>query len=203
MQQTPDLQQTAADTCAGDVCRSSELLLGFVNTAPHGSERIELLGDGAALRAWMAGAGLEPGEDEPVTQADAMAGRELRDALCTVFRDHSGCVEGAELLPAAEAYLRRTADRHPLTLRVTAGGCVLVPAQSGVLGAFGALFAAAADLAARGAWARMKMCANKGCHSGFFDKTRNTSGLYCGTACSSQASQRAYRSRRKATTGAA
>ncbi|MFG1810436.1 ABATE domain-containing protein [Streptomyces sp. NPDC049040] len=197
------MQQAPADACAGDACRSSELLLGFVNTAPHGSERIELLGDGPALRDWMAGAGLGVGEGELVTQADAMAGRELRDALCTVFREHSACVEGAEMLPAAEAYLLRAADRHPLTLRVGAGSCVLVPAQTGVLGAFGALFAAAADLSARGAWGRMKMCANKDCHSGFFDKTRNTSGLYCGTACSAKASQRAYRSRRKAATGVA
>jgi predicted RNA-binding Zn ribbon-like protein len=62
-----------------------------------------------------------------------------------------------------------------------------------VLGAFGSLLAAVADLASRGAWLRLKMCKNDSCHAGFFDKTRNSSGLYCGT----QVSQRAYRSRVK------
>ncbi|WP_411101143.1 CGNR zinc finger domain-containing protein [Streptomyces sp. x-45] len=101
------------------------------------------------------------------------------------------------LLSDAEAYLQRTTERYPLSLRITAEGCVLVPSQSGVLGAFGALFAAAGDLASRGIWSRMKMCKNTSCHAGFFDKTRNSSGLYCSPACSSQAAQRAYRSRLK------
>jgi predicted RNA-binding Zn ribbon-like protein len=60
-----------------------------------------------------------------------------------------------------------------------------------------ALFAAAADLASSGAWPRMKMCKNASCHAGSFDKTRNSSELYCSTAGSSQAAQRAYRSRLK------
>lgn len=72
-----------------------------------------------------------------------------------------------------------------------------MPAQAGVLGAFAGLLAAASDLAARGAWLRMKICKNPTCYSGFFDRTRNTSGLYCGTACGSQAAQRAYRNRIK------
>ncbi|MFG2600607.1 CGNR zinc finger domain-containing protein [Streptomyces sp. NPDC048462] len=43
----------------------------------------------------------------------------------------------------------------------------------------------------------MKICKNPTCYSGFFDRTRSTSGLYCSTACSSQAAQRAYRNRIK------
>ncbi|WP_141962426.1 CGNR zinc finger domain-containing protein [Actinoallomurus bryophytorum] len=82
-------------------------------------------------------------------------------------------------------------------MRHLAGGCTLVPSQTGVLGAFGSLLAAVADLASRGAWLRLKMCKNDSCHAGFFDKTRNSSGLYCGTACGTQMSQRAYRSRLK------
>ncbi|MEW1649051.1 CGNR zinc finger domain-containing protein [Streptomyces sp. NPDC091219] len=190
------MQQVSGDQCSTDVCRSSDLLLGFVNTGPHGSAQVELLGDSAALHSWMVTGGLLAVEDM-VTEADTVAGRELREALSVVFRDHSGCADGAILLSDAEAYLQRTAERYPLTLRITAEGCVLVPAQSGVLGGFGALFAAAADLAARGIWSRMKMCKNAFCHAGFFDKTRNSSGLYCSSACSSQAAQRAYRSRLK------
>lgn len=190
------MQQISVDRPGGDVCGSSELLLGFVNTGPHGSGQVELLGGGAALGQWLVSAGLMA-EGEGVTQADAVAARELREALSTVFRAHSGCADGAMLLPEAEIHLQRTAERHPLTPKLTADGCVFVPSQSGVFGAFGALFAAAADLASRGAWSRMKMCKNISCHSGFFDKTRNSSGLYCGSSCTSQVSQRAYRSRLK------
>jgi predicted RNA-binding Zn ribbon-like protein len=190
------MQQAPLGQRSTDECRSSDLLLGFVNTGPHGSSQVELLGDRAALHAWMADAGLLE-NDEAVTESDVVAGRELRDALLMVFRDHSGCDNEDMSLADAEAYLQRTAERYPLTLRITAEGCVLAPSQKGVLGAFGALFAAAADLSSTGAWSRMKTCKNADCHSGFFDKTRNSSGLYCSSACSTQAAQRAYRSRLK------
>lgn len=177
------------------MCSSSDLLLGFVNTRPLGSKQpTELLSDSAALAAWMARVDLmEP--SEAVTHADVVAAQELRDALVAVFRTHTGCIDGADLLPDAELYLERTADRYPLTLKITAEGCTLVPAHGGIRGAFAGLFAAAADLASRGAWLRMKTCKN--CWEGFFDKTRNSGGLYCSTGCSSQASQRAYRNRLK------
>jgi predicted RNA-binding Zn ribbon-like protein len=135
--------------------------------------------------------------DGAVTQADAVAARELRDAFCTVFRAHAGCAEAMLLLPDAEVYLQRVADRYPLVLKITAEGCRLVPSQAGILGAFAGLLAAASDLSSHGDWLRMKLCKNHTCHEAFFDKTRNSSGLYCSAACSSQASQRAYRTRLK------
>uniref|UniRef100_A0AAU2VRH2 CGNR zinc finger domain-containing protein n=1 Tax=Streptomyces sp. NBC_00008 TaxID=2903610 RepID=A0AAU2VRH2_9ACTN len=195
---------TSASTARGtntgaapsEPCESSAVLLGFVNTTPHGSGPVELLGDSASLTAWLAGAGLTAA-DAAVTEADVVAAHELRAALCTVFLSRSGCEGSADRLPEAEQYLARIAERYPLTLRVTAQGCRPVPAQAGVLGAFAGLLAAASDLAARGAWLRMKICKNPTCYSGFFDRTRNTSGLYCGTACGSQAAQRAYRNRIK------
>jgi predicted RNA-binding Zn ribbon-like protein len=36
------------------------------------------------------------------------------------------------------------------------------------------------------------------CHVSFLDKTRNSAGLYCSAACSSQVSMRSYRQRQKA-----
>jgi predicted RNA-binding Zn ribbon-like protein len=74
--------------------------------------------------------------------------------------------------------------------------CTLAPAQTGVPGLFGQLLAAVTHLY-RGIWSRVKVCNNRGCHRGFFDKTRNTSGLYCSPACSSRAAMRAYHSRQK------
>lgn len=187
---------TGTGTGPSELCESSTVLLEFVNTTPHGSGPVELLGDSASLTAWLTGAGLMAA-DSAVTGADVMAAHELRAALVTVFLSRSGCEGSADRLPEAEQYLARVAERYPLTLRVTAEGCRAVPAQSGVLGAFAGLLAAASDLAARGAWPRMKICKNPTCYSGFFDRTRNTSGLYCSTACSSQAAQRAYRNRIK------
>jgi predicted RNA-binding Zn ribbon-like protein len=76
-------------------------------------------------------------------------------------------------------------------------GCRLVSTQPGVPGALGSLFAAAADVATRGSWSRLKVCKNQSCQSGFYDKTRNSAGLYCSAACNSLMSMRAYRSRLK------
>jgi predicted RNA-binding Zn ribbon-like protein len=153
-----------------------------------------MLADRTSLAAWLSGAGLAD-HDVPVSDADAVAARELREALVTLFRFHAGCLDAP--VPDAEAYLQHTAERYPIALKLSAGGCMLVPAQAGIPGAFGALLAAAADAASRGAWARLKICKNTSCHAGFFDKTRNLSGLYCSTACNSQMSMRAYRTRLK------
>jgi predicted RNA-binding Zn ribbon-like protein len=100
-------------------------------------------------------------------------------------------------VPAAQAYLRRVAVRYPLVPQISADGCTLVPAQAGVLGVFGAVLAAVTELAYRGEWPRAKVCKNVACHEAFFDKTRNSSGLYCSAACGSQVAMRAYRSRQK------
>jgi predicted RNA-binding Zn ribbon-like protein len=188
------MQEAVAGERRPAVCESSDLLLGLVNTRPAVDGRPELLGDRSALARWLTISGL--GDEETlVTDADAAAARELREAFVTIFRAHVGCPDGATALPDAEAYLRQVAERYPLTSRISAGGCTLVPAQTGVLGAFGSVLAAVADLASRGAWLRLKMCKNDSCYAGFFDKTRNSSGLYCSTACGTQMSQRAYRSR--------
>lgn len=160
-----------------DVCASSDLLVAFVNT-----------GDPQLLAAHAG---------EPVDAADLSAAAELRARLVILLREHAGCVDEPGSAPEARDYLRRIARRHPLVPVFTTEGCELAPAQDGVPGLFGRLLAAVADLSYRGAWPRMKACKNAGCHRAFFDKTRNTSGLYCGPACSSQAAMRAYRSRQK------
>jgi predicted RNA-binding Zn ribbon-like protein len=59
------------------------------------------------------------------------------------------------------------------------------------------VLAAATELALSGQWARIKACRNEPCHFAFFDRSKNTSAGYCSTQCSSQASMRAYRARRK------
>ena len=177
-------------------CASADLLLALVNTRANENGRAESLADRAALAQWLAGVRLLPAEaSAAVGNADALAAQELREALVTLFRAHCNCADA--VVPEAEEYLARFAERYPLVPRITATGYTLVPAQTGVPGAFGALLAAATDVASQGLWGRLKVCKNSSCWSGFFDKTRNGSGLHCSTACSSQMSMRAYRNRLK------
>lgn len=180
---------------AGENCASSDLLVGFVNTRVHGKQAEEQLGDGAAVAEWFQSAGV--GEPTHATDADAATARELRAALLSILRAHVGCDEGAAQVPEAEAHLRRAASRFPVTAVVTAQGCELQPAGVGIDRSFGYLLSAVADLASRGAWPRMKVCKNDSCYTAFFDKTRNSSGLYCSTTCSGQMATRAYRERKK------
>lgn len=176
---------------------AADLVLRFVNTRPTGNGEPERMSDAQDLLTWMRSAGLAGDEDPGVSDADAAVARELRAALVALLLGHVGVEEQAGALAGAEDHLRRTAALYPLVAFVTEGGCTLVPSQSGVPGAFGSLFAALAQTTAAGLWPRMKMCRNLPCHVGFLDKTRNSAGLYCSAACSSQASMRSYRQRQK------
>jgi predicted RNA-binding Zn ribbon-like protein len=170
------------DVCAPAVCTNSDLIVGFANS-------------GTELTAWLTRYAGEPTVDR-VDEVDVVAARDLRAALLTLLRAHSGCAADDEVA-GAQGYLERIAARYPLVPRISAEGCTLAPAQTGVLGVFGAVLAAVTNLAYQGGWPRVKVCKNIGCHAAFFDKTRNSSGLYCSPACSSQVSMRAYRSRQR------
>ena len=176
---------------------AADLVLGFVNTRPTGNGEPERMGDARDLREWLRSAGLGSDGALRVTDADAAVARELRSALVTLLLGHVGVEEGAGAVADAEGHLKRTAALYPLVAVVAESGCELVPSQSGVPGAFGSLFAALSQVTASGLWPRMKMCRNLPCHVGFLDKTRNSAGLYCSAACSSQASMRSYRQRQK------
>jgi predicted RNA-binding Zn ribbon-like protein len=158
---------------------AADLLVSFANS-------------GTGLATWLSRHAGEPVVDE----GDLVTARDLRAALLALLRAHSGCA-AADEVSAAQAYLRRVAVRYPLVARIGAEGCTLAPAQDGVLGVFGAVLAAVTDLAYQGGWTRLKLCKNTACHGAFFDRTRNSSALYCSAACNSQASMRAYRSRQK------
>jgi predicted RNA-binding Zn ribbon-like protein len=73
-----------------------------------------------------------------------------------------------------------------------------IAVQTGVAGFFGTLLAAAAQTASTSEWKRMKACKNHACYTGFLDRTKNSSALYCSTSCSSQVASRAYRKRHAA-----
>ena len=179
---------------------TAELVLSFVNTRPNGLGQPDLLSDAPAFGAWLRAHGLAD-DATVITGADAAAARELREALAIVLQAHVGVEEHDGALAGAESHLHRAAQLHPLAAEITASGFSLVPTQTGVPGAMGAVLAAAADVAAEGGWPRLKMCRNAPCHASFYDRTRNLGGLYCSSACGSQAAMRAYRSRRKNSAG--
>ena len=184
------------DETAGKL--AADLVLGFVNTRPTGNGAPERLGDADDLRQWIDAAGLGGEENLRVTDADSAVARELRAALVTLLLSHVNVEEREGALADAEDHLRRAAALYPLAAVVTTTGSELVPSQQGVPGVFGSLFAALSQVTASGLWPRMKMCRNLPCHVGFLDKTRNSAGLYCSAACSSQVSMRSYRQRQKA-----
>ncbi|MCG6494185.1 CGNR zinc finger domain-containing protein [Kitasatospora sp. A2-31] len=174
-----------------------ETVLAFVNTRADGGGRQELFGDGHAFAAWLAERD-EFGGETVATDADAAAARELRDALVTLLLAHSGDEESqGEPLRHAEQHLRRAGALYPLATVVTAGGVELASPQTGVPRVFGTVLAAVTTFAQTGDWGRIKACRNPPCHFGFFDRTRNGSGLYCSTGCGSQVSMRNYRRRQR------
>jgi predicted RNA-binding Zn ribbon-like protein len=176
-----------------------ELLLAFANTHADAGDRVERFTDAEGLTTWLsevAWSGAEPART--VTHSDVVEARELRDALVTVLLSHSSDPATPEpQIRSAEAILERAGERYPVAVRLSGLEARLGPGCSGVAGAFAGVLAAATELALSGQWARIKACRNEPCHFAFFDRSKNTSAGYCSTQCSSQASMRAYRARKK------
>lgn len=193
-------------TTAGEECSVStstlpalELVLAFANTHADAGDRVERFTDTEGLTTWLgevAWGGAEPART--VADSDVVEARELRDALVTVLLSHSNDPATSDpAVRSAEAILERAGDRCPVAVRLSGAEARLGPGCGGVAGAFAGVLAAATELALSGQWARIKACRNEPCHFAFFDRSKNTSAGYCSTQCSSQASMRAYRARRK------
>ncbi|MDX2642498.1 CGNR zinc finger domain-containing protein [Streptomyces sp. PA03-1a] len=175
-----------------------DALLRFLNTHASGPRQLpERFTDARSMHAWLLEHDLGTGSTH-VTEADAAAARELRDALITVLLAHAGDKNTTpEALARAEEHLRGVAARYPLATVVTAEGARLASTQSGIPGLFGTVLASVTELAHAGVWDRLRACRHEPCHFCFFDRTRNSSAGYCGPRCGSRASMRAYRQRRK------
>jgi predicted RNA-binding Zn ribbon-like protein len=174
-----------------------EVILRFVNTRADGAGRPEGFGAAADFGRWAAEQGLLP-DDTVVTDADAAAARELRDALVTLLLAHAlDPALATAQVAAAERYLREAGLRYPLRTVVTAAGARLVAESAGVPHVFGTVLAAVTEVAQHGDWGRIKACNNPPCHFGFFDRTRNRAARYCSPGCGSQVSMRAFRQRQR------
>jgi predicted RNA-binding Zn ribbon-like protein len=200
MVQLPAVTTNAKENDVGKSTLSPlALVLAFANTHADAGDRVERFTDAEGLTAWLgdvAWSGAEPART--VTDSDVVEARELRDALVTVLLSHSndpGTLDQA--VRSAEAILERAGDKCPVAVRLSGAEARLGPGCGGVAGAFAGVLAAATELALSGQWARIKACRNEPCHFAFFDRSKNTSAGYCSTQCSSQASMRAYRARKK------
>ncbi|MGW4340580.1 CGNR zinc finger domain-containing protein [Rhodococcus koreensis] len=177
--------------------RSVERVLAFVNTRAGGGGRQELFADATTFRSWLRDHA-ELGEDIVVTDADAAAARELRDALVTLLLVHSGDPQSAdEQLSSAERQLCRAGALYPLSPVITGHDVKLSSPQIGVQHVFGSVMAAVTEFALSGEWSRIKACRNPPCRFGFVDKTRNGSALYCSSGCNSRVAMRRYRARQQ------
>lgn len=174
---------------------AAEAVLAFINTRSEFRGRDpERFGSADDFNSWASEHGLLDGA--VVTDSDVVAARELRQALVTVLRAHSG---DATLDPgdlrAAESYLDHAAARYPIKATVGADGVHLTGQDTGAAGILGTILGAAAETAQRGDWGRVKTCCSPPCQHAFFDHTRNASQRYCRAACGSRASMRAARQR--------
>jgi predicted RNA-binding Zn ribbon-like protein len=170
-----------------------DLVLAFVNT--HAGGRADEISDGASLTEWLDATGRP---DLIATDADAAVARELRDALQTLLLAHSDDADTTlEDVAAAEQALARVSTLLPMRVVVTRAGVQIEPTTDGTWGVFAAILAAVTELDRAGAWSRVKACRNHVCHTGFFDRSRNSSAVYHGPTCASSVSMRAYRQRIK------
>ncbi|WP_283135768.1 CGNR zinc finger domain-containing protein [Rhizohabitans arisaemae] len=169
---------------------AAELVLAFVNTrALRGGQ--ESLADITAFRGWLVAAGFaDPGVH--VAEGDLATARELREALIGVLLAHAGAPVRDEDVDR----LRRLGERYPVRPVVGAFDAAMHPVADGVGGAFARVLAAAAELALRGTWSRVKACRNPPCRLGYYDRSRNQAAVYCeARTCGAQMAARAYRAR--------
>jgi predicted RNA-binding Zn ribbon-like protein len=169
-----------------------ETLQRFVNTRDL-EEGVELLEEPADLRRWLAHHGLAA-KSTAIGPADFERALAVREAFRAVLHANNG----APVDRAAIATLDAAARDAELTVRWDENGdASLVPARSGLEGAFGKLLAIAYRARVEGTWERLKACPEDSCGWAFYDHSRNRSSTWCSMAvCGNRAKARAFRERR-------
>ncbi|HEX8743030.1 MAG TPA: CGNR zinc finger domain-containing protein [Thermoleophilaceae bacterium] len=164
----------------------------FVNTL-DAEPGIELLETPADLRRWLT-------HRELVAPSTRIGGPELRRAIemREAFRAVLHANNGGAVDRAAIDTLDAAARAAELTVRWDGdGNAELVPARSGLDGAFGRLLAIAYRARVDGSWQRLKACPEENCGWAFYDHSRNRSSTWCSMAvCGNRAKARAFRERR-------
>ena len=155
----------------------------------------ELLPDAAALRDWLAAAGLLE-RTARVTAADHERAIALREAL----RDLASANADLPHDPAAADVVNAAARRARLAPVFDGAHSGLEPSASGVDAALGHIVAALHTAVAEGTWPRLKACERDVCRWAFYDHSKNRSGHWCSMAvCGSrEKNRRAYTRRARA-----
>ncbi|HSQ36986.1 MAG TPA: CGNR zinc finger domain-containing protein [Acidimicrobiia bacterium] len=182
---------------SGDPPRGLELLRAFVNT--HDPDSGDLAASPEGLRAWLAGHGLlEPGEE--LDWAGHGRALRLREAVRRLgMANHDGVPD-----PAAAEEVDALARGCGLVVRLGEDGvAALEAAGSGIDAALARLLAILYTATIDGTWPRFKVCRNDTCRWAFYDRSKNRSGRFCGTACGNAVNARAYRRRKGAGSAAA
>jgi predicted RNA-binding Zn ribbon-like protein len=172
-------------------------VLNFVNTRayePYGL--VERFGNARDFAEWARELGLLA--DEPVSESEAAAARELRSALLVVMMVHSNDPDLTESQIAdAEHHLAHAGRLYPVKITLTTQTSTATGSGLGATGVLGTVLAAAHEVAQHNGWQRLKVCACDPCENGFADRTKSGRQQYCGPTCSSRSAMRARRKRLK------
>jgi predicted RNA-binding Zn ribbon-like protein len=167
------------------------LVHDFLNTVGIGSYGPDLLSDTALARAWA---------DSAVRTWSALRGV---DAQAPALND-----EDLSKLRALRDTIAKMVAGEPLDRRGTgsaasfavsdAGEVRLEPAGSGWRWLASALWGEILLSQQEGTWRRIKQCRNHQCGSTFYDRSKNSSGVWCNVkTCGNVANLRASRARRR------
>jgi predicted RNA-binding Zn ribbon-like protein len=185
----------------GEVPEEVRLVNEFLNTldlerfgehAGKPEEEREELRSPERLKTWLVGRRLL-GREEAVSEADRRLAVQVRDALRSAASANSS--SGREWSDVAN----RAFEELPLVVRFgEASEPELVGGEGGVKGALGVILADVVVAAAKGTWARMKICAAGDCRWAYYDHSRSRTGRWCAMeTCGNRHKTRRYRRRRR------
>jgi predicted RNA-binding Zn ribbon-like protein len=173
------------------------LLQSFLNTPWNLGEpdQGELLGSPEELGEWLRSRDLLDGRPR-LTQADLDRVLAVREGL----RALAFANNGQSLEERAVDAMRRASRGAVSEVRIEPDGPrFVVPANSRIDGAIGALLAIAARAMIDGSWERLKACPGRHCGWVFYDSSRNYSARWCSMkVCGDREKSRAYYRRKTA-----
>jgi predicted RNA-binding Zn ribbon-like protein len=190
----PEGQQDQEEASPSAAPGKLELVRAFVNTldVEAGTDQLRTPGE---AQAWL----VERGHrcSRPPSGSDLRGLLEFREALRDAASER-GTPAGA----AALGVLDGIAERHPVTVRPSAGPLPFAAAGSGVDGFVERLLGILAAATIDGTWERLKACENDRCRWLFYDHSRNRSRTWCSMdVCGARSKMRTYRARRRLTAG--
>jgi predicted RNA-binding Zn ribbon-like protein len=168
-----------------------ELVIDFVNTLDLEKGVDELIGHG--LDDWFAGHQLYSRRATPLEDSDRSRAIDLREALRALMLANNGDAPNDQ----AGDELERIARQGELGIHFASDGAVtLAPGSQDFAGSLARLLVPVAAASSDGTWLRVKACRANDCHWGFYDRSRNRSGVWCEMAvCGNRTKVRAYRER--------